>query len=350
MISKLSIRNFKCLRDVHVDLERFTIFVGPNTSGKSSILQALDLLCRTFRVDHPQSPDGELQQNLSRGATDWIELAAEAGGNAFRYRTRSPSTPPTPPHVAQSKWNEYGRGVATSLATSDWKQWKPEPSGSTPLPPSVLLRLEASKLVQPIPSAPDPTVMSPEGMGLHSALANMALNDPDSWQALQTNLRRIIPTIRRLRHTKTPSMHQAAALLFDTIGADSVPAHQVSEGTLLVLGLLTALHTSGRPNLVLLDDLDKGLHPKAQKELITLLRGLLETNPDLQIVAATHSPYMLDCMGVNEVRMTFLNDDGATMCAALTSHPKFPKWKDEMTPGEMWSLFGEKWVAEEVTA
>jgi hypothetical protein len=48
--------------------------------------------------------------------------------------------------------------------------------------------------------------------------------------------------------------------------------------------------------------------------------------------------------------MTFLNDDGATTCAPLTSHPKFPKWKDEMTPGEMWSLFGEKWVVEEVTA
>ena len=37
-------------------------------------------------------------------------------------------------------------------------------------------------------------------------------------------------------------------------------------------------------------------------------------------------------------------------CANRASHPKFPKWKDEMTPGEMWSLFGEKWLVEEVTA
>jgi predicted ATPase len=350
MIRKVSIRNFKCLRDVHVDLERFTVFVGPNASGKSSILQALDLLCRAFRGEPVQNLYGSLRQILSRGATDGLELAAEAEGKAFRDRTPSPSSPPVPPHVAQATWNGDGLGVATSLVESDWKRWVPEQSGSTPLPHSVLLRLEASRLVQPAPSAPDPAVMSPDGVGLHSALANMALNDPDAWQALQANLRRIIPTIRRLRHTKTPGVHQPAALLFDTVGADSVPAHQVSEGTLLVLGLLTALHTSGRPNLVLLDDLDRGLHPKAQKELITLLRGLLETNPDLQIVATTHSPYMLDCMGVNEVRMTFLNDEGATMCAALTSHPKFPKWKDEMTPGEMWSLFGEKWMAEGVTS
>jgi predicted ATPase len=349
MISKASIRNFKCLRDVQFDLERFTAFVGPNASGKSSILQALDRLCQTFLVADAQGVAfGDRHQVLSQGANDGLEVAAEANDKAFRYRSRPSSNPATPPRVGQPAWDGYGMGVAISLATEDWKSWMRQQPGPTPLPPSVLLRLEASRLVQPNPG-PDATVMSPDGVGLHSALANMALNDPDSWQELQGNLRRIIPTIRRLRHTKGPAGNQHAALLFDTVGADSVPANQVSEGTLLVLGLLTALHTSGRPNLVLLDDLDRGLHPRAQRELITLLRGLLETNSDLQIVATTHSPYMLDCMAVDEVRMTILNDDGATVCAPLTSHPNFPKWKDEMTPGEMWSLFGEKWV-EEVTA
>jgi len=212
----------------------------------------------------------------------------------------------------------------------------------------VLLRLEVSKLIDPGPT--NDTTMSPDGKGLHSALANTALNDPDTWQQLQADIRRIIPTIRRLRHTKKNSPNQPSLLLFDTVGADSLLAQQVSEGTLLVLGMLAALHSESRPSLVLLDDLDRGLHPKAQKELITLLRGLLDTNPELQIVASTHSPYLLDCIGTNEVRMTFLGDDGATMCAPLTSHPQFPKWKDEMTPGEMWSLFGEKWLVEGATS
>jgi predicted ATPase len=236
------------------------------------------------------------------------------------------------------------------MNAEDWKHWAPSQANPVPLPLSVLLRLEASKLVSPTPATADPTVMAPDGTGLHSALANMALNDPDSWQALQANLRRIIPSIRRLRHTKTANVHQPASLLFDTVGADSVPAHQVSEGTLLVLGLLAALHASGRPSFVLLDDLDRGLHPKAQKELIALLRGLLETNPDLQILATTHSPYLLDCMKPSEVRMTFLGDDGATVCAALANHPKFGKWKDEMSAGEMWGLFGEKWLVEQGAA
>jgi predicted ATPase len=139
-------------------------------------------------------------------------------------------------------------------------------------------------------------------------------------------------------------------LLFDTTTGTGLKAPQVSEGTLLTLGLLTAIHSPRRPGLLLLDDFDRALHPKAQRELVELLRGVQATNSEIQIIATTHSPYMLDCMELNEVRMTFLKDDGATVCAALTDHPNYPKWKDEMTPGEMWSLFGEKWVAEEVAA
>jgi predicted ATPase len=187
--------------------------------------------------------------------------------------------------------------------------------------------------------------MASDGSGLHSALANMALNEPDSWQELQSDLRQLISTVHRLRHTKT-NHNQPAALLFDTVGGNSLTASQVSEGTLLVLGLLTALHSAGERTVVLLDDLDRGLHPKAQRELIVYLRKLMEAKPALQLLATTHSPYMLDCMEANEVRMTYLREDGTTVCGALAEHPEFDKWKDEMTPGEMWSLFGEKWIAE----
>ena len=33
-------------------------------------------------------------------------------------------------------------------------------------------------------------------------------------------------------------------------------------------------------------------------------------------------------------------------CGRLIDHPKFETWKEEMAPGEMWSVFGEKWVTE----
>lgn len=344
MITTVSIQNFKCLRDVRIDLERLTIFVGSNASGKLSVLQALNWLCRLFRLDHPHNLDGELLLSLTQGAAEPMELACECGGRAYRYRTRS-SSPSLPYPTPQPNGNEDGREGAQSLSEGDWTPWRQELAGPPPLPEAVLLRLETSRLVQPHPAS-DSTIMQADGTGLHTALANLALNEPDSWQALQANLRRIIPTIRRLRHTRALGLQQPTALLFDTVSAASVPATQVSEGILLVVGLLTVLHASDRPNLVLLSDLGRGLHPKAQRELIELLRGLLQNDPALQIIATTHSPYLLDCMEPSEVRMTHLNDDGSTVCAALSEHPKFEKWKNEFHSGEMWSLFGEQWVVE----
>jgi predicted ATPase len=201
--------------------------------------------------------------------------------------------------------------------------------------------------MQAAPNKDDAVVMAPNGTGMHYALASMALNDPETWQRLQQDLREMIPVIKRLRHT---TLQKSASLLFDTIGGDALEATQVSEGTLLVLGLLTALYAPTRPNLVLLDDLDRGLHPKAQKDLILLLRRIMDVNRHLQIIATTHSPYLLDAFEAAEVRMTILRDDGSTACAPLTQHPDFDKWKDEMMPGELWSLFGEKWMIEQEAA
>ncbi len=43
MLTKLTIRNFKCFGDVEVDLSDRVIFIGPNNSGKTTALQALTL-------------------------------------------------------------------------------------------------------------------------------------------------------------------------------------------------------------------------------------------------------------------------------------------------------------------
>jgi predicted ATPase len=134
------------------------------------------------------------------------------------------------------------------------------------------------------------------------------------------------------------------AIVVDMAGASDIPAHLVSEGTLITLGIVTVLMSDPSPEVVLLDNLDQGLHPRAQKELIGLLRKLMQQNPKLQILATTHSPYLLDHLDPKEVRLTVADEQGEAHCAKLTDCPDFAKWKDEMTPGEMWSVLGEEWV------
>src|SRR5437870_1147534 len=118
MINKVSIRNFKCLREVQIELERFSVFVGPNGSGKSSILQGLDLLCRSFR-DQQANVEAEFLQAASRDANGYVELAAEYGGKGYRYRSHSSSSTSQPVLPGQAvrgpsqTWSGEGRGIAS---------------------------------------------------------------------------------------------------------------------------------------------------------------------------------------------------------------------------------------------
>jgi AAA15 family ATPase/GTPase len=41
MLDRIQIQNYKCLRDVEVQLGDFAVLIGPNDSGKTSFLQAI---------------------------------------------------------------------------------------------------------------------------------------------------------------------------------------------------------------------------------------------------------------------------------------------------------------------
>ena len=193
----------------------------------------------------------------------------------------------------------------------------------------------------------------------------MALNQPETFESLQGNLKTLIPTLKRIRFDRVPvnrietevvtidgesltrrlnKEYMGDEVVLDFQGVPDIPAHLASEGTILVLGLLAAMRGSVRPKLVLIDDLDHGLHPKAQRKLIPMLRKVLEENQDLQIIATTHSPYIVDELDPKEAGITWANEGGVTQCARLESHPDFERWKDELWPGEFWSLVGEQWV------
>ena len=57
MITSVSINNVKSLRHLEVGLERLTVFVGANGSGKTSVLEALDLAVRVANASRKTSSE-----------------------------------------------------------------------------------------------------------------------------------------------------------------------------------------------------------------------------------------------------------------------------------------------------
>ncbi len=350
MIQSVRIRNFKGIRDVEVGLERLTVFVGPNASGKTSILQGLDLLV-TFATKRIISDDLIRQSMMHYGffhrKFNQLELSCTTTVGNVRF-ILSPGESESS-HTPNGQLDRSIEAMELGDTSQEWRKISEFPNVEQSVGRSRLFRFDAAQMA--VPSSGVGVRLADNGSGLASTLAFMALNQPENFLLVQQELKEIVPSIERIRFERTQASKKAAgtileSIIFDVKGEAGVSTYGVSEGTLLVLGLLTAMMNQHRPNLILLDDLDRGLHPLAQRNMISLLRKVLKHQPDLQIIATTHSPYLVDSLCPEEVRMTTLREDGTVACGRLDEHPDFPRWRDEFLPGELWSMFGEKWVAD----
>jgi len=363
MIKKLTIQNFKSLRSVSIDLERFTVFVGANGSGKTSVLDAIDssvFAARGVLRNRKSKTILGLERFYTRGSTGDLIIECQTDGGEFACVM-------TPPEDNQEVVSDPPLG-------SRWS-WKCTPSDITALGNSILeigttqlLKFNPGRLSQATYSERAVPRLGSDGNGLPSTLAYMALNDPDNFAKLTADMQKLIPKFRRIRFTRKSvekfvseevtigddsltrrqsRQYQGDALLFDFENANNLAADMVSEGTLMLLGLITAIRTGPVQSTLLLDDIEHGLHPLAQKSLIELIQHLLEAFPNLQLLATSHSPYLVNYLEPEQVRIMATADDGSSRCGKLTDHPKFRRWTEEMFPGELWSVFGEKWLVEQ---
>jgi hypothetical protein len=227
------------------------------------------------------------------------------------------------------------------------------------------LHLDVSKMVQTTITEDEHPRMASDGSGLASALAWMKGAAEDELAQITSDLRHVVPGVRRIRTLRERVRNRRVEkieidgqpvwrpvgdirigdrfeLEFDD--GSEIASDLLSEGTVLALGLLTKLHEPGRPHLVLLDDIDRGLHLGAQVKLVQVLRTLMEIEPELQIVCTTHSPYLLDLFEPGEVRVLALDAERRTHARPLTEHPDFGKWKFGTQTGELWAALGEEWV------
>jgi predicted ATPase len=400
MIHKLVLQNFKGIEAAELTFERLTVLVGPNASGKTSVLQALELLGllaapEQFTREQVVARYGGLSAILKRGGEFNMAIEAEGLWEAKQSKMRVELKQATSGQRSPTLQVYIGRdGQFFEVPDNDnqmplkrKQSSSVDPDGQAFLknkhPPladsdkyflsdwcnGVLLRLEAPRLAEPSFTYADSVVpmIDTNGAGLASMLAYMALSQPDDFSALTASVRAVIPQIRRVKFSfatikteeteniqigeeevrrRFPRTHSGQRIVFDMVGASDIPSEAASEGTLLVLGLLAVLFINPKPKLLLLDDLDRGLHPRAQRDLVAQLRKLLEQDPELQIIATSHSPYLLDNLDPKEVRLSNVLPDGTIRFAALTDHPNFERWKGVMHPGEFWSTVGEKWVGE----
>jgi energy-coupling factor transporter ATP-binding protein EcfA2 len=369
-------RNFKALRELSIDLERFTVLVGANGCGKTSVLEAIDLVCR-MRTPIPDESSFSYRRatHVFSGASAPHRLQT-SGTNDHLVLEVTTSTPFWMDfHFSSENPQLFTLRMGTIAGNIELGGSQAPHSGQITtflqkldaiLPRTLRLRLNPESLSKSSAIEPGtrPSLAS-DGEGLPSMLAYLAGRRTGAVERIESDLRRIVDRVETIRvepekvvrdeveyiklndeaiPRHTSRSYAGNRLELSMRGAGFLRAEAISEGTLLALGMLTVLHADDAPSLVLFDDIDRGLHPTAQRAVFACLRQLLDTRPELQIVCTTHSPYALDCVRPEEVRVLKLDQAGHTHVRKLTDHPEWPQWKDHLAPGEFWSAHGEDWV------
>lgn len=356
MLTRFEAQGFKLLRDVAVDLSPLTMLVGANGSGKTTVLDGIDLLlsnaqsaARNGGYWPPGRPLGDrniaellsrpdckrlslvLQRHMGVAPTIRLELAASA-------RATDSATPNQSIQPEMKAWPSHAR-----------------------------LKLDTQRLAEQSIAATGRASLAADGSGLATVLQDVAGRRDGVIDAIESDLTSLVPDFRRVytdpvemtweetdwlevegrrfpRVTKRTGGGFRLELAFDRIGR--VPATQVSEGTLLALGLITALRVDA-PDLILIDDAERALHPLAQQALVHLLHDAIERSEErLQIIATTHSPDLIDACKPEEVRVFGRKPNGSAAIRALTEHPEAQKWLGLLRVGEFWSTVGEDWVGQ----
>ena len=365
MITKIELTNFKSHAHTVIEPGRVTALVGPNGCGKTSLLQSIHFLTRLINEPWDQVFKGHLDFDyLSTQMSSHAEITLQGWAPILKENWElscAYNNDPDGNCIASVHW-KLGDEVSREVLSKGESLSQVSEIGLA-VPYGFYFKASSTKLAEPSYSEKIPPVVESDGEGLASVIAHLVLDAPARVRAIEDSLRNIVPTVKKfgarfakvkVKEKKLISVGTAQVaydeerevtgqeLFFDTLSANSLPAHAMSDGTLLVLGLLTLLHSSDL-DVILLDDIEAGLHPLAQRQLMQTLKTFAEKH-DRQIILTSHSPYIIDELPAEDVWVMATDKEGISRCNRLSNHPDKDRALEVLTTGEFLSAEGEEWV------
>lgn len=170
-----------------------------------------------------------------------------------------------------------------------------------------------------------------DGEDLVSCLYWMREADPDRFETIEDTLRGGFPGFDRLNFPPVAAGTMAMTWKEQNFKHPFF-MHQLSEGTLRFLWLVTLLYSPGLTEVTLLDEPEVSLHPELLSVLADCMR---EASTRTQLIVATHADRLVRFLRPDEVVAIDVEDDGvstATRADALD----LDDWLDEYTLDQVW--------------
>jgi predicted ATPase len=379
----LRVRNFRSIEDLSLELGPLSLLVGPNGAGKSNVMDVLRFLrdalnlgleravldrhgmsalrrwsrkgrpydvhieIRSLRGDAEEiyaivlgsERRGEYRVKVERYyfETPWERYNFEVRNGTWkmspRYLTREDAAP-------SSQWTErslraFPIGSATRLVL---------PNVFIPLPNAKMVGIIADMAFYSIypdalrePQKPDNAYRLEErGRNLASVLRRLKRSDESrpAFDDLLETLRTAVEGISDISVAQVGGY--LVTRLHHGLRGPAFPLSQESDGTLRLLGLLTALYQWPPPSFIALEEPELTLHPGA---LAVLRDALISVSRRTQLLITTHSPDLLYDLPPETIKVVEMVE-GKTLVGDLAPGQRDAIAEKLFYPGELMRIEG----------
>lgn len=299
MITKIEIQNYRSIYNATVNLSPFTLLIGANGTGKSNFLRLLSHRWGEKHVNH--TTEG---QKVAFTNHENIEAVTTQGADTWSFLPDK-----------DKNWNDFQKIQCFTIN-----------------PANIGL--------------PEQLIGSPkvenDGKGAVRVLDSLKTGDrEDLFNIIESKLKEYIPEIEKLSFV--PDNNAKILQVRERYIKKPIRLSELSDGTRLLLTILTIIYQENPPSVICLEEIDRGLHPRLFEKVIQLCFDITADENAPQIVATTHNPYLVDLFKDRESAVIIVEKkEGQTVFTSLEDRMKNMDIEEEPLGSLWYSGFFEK--------
>lgn len=307
MLQKLNITNFRCFRSLIVPLRPFTVLIGPNDTGKSAFLAAVQSLATGQSLSAFDFWRGDPAQEVRiQGTVNRASISVTWHNNQRRAEGVEVLDPVGFFHLSSRGLRMVSQGVAEGEGV--------------------------------------PTLNS-EGDGTAALLDFLLREDRSRFFKIVDACRSLVPGLEDIL-VRSPVAAQRRVDLVLEKGLQ-MPAERASSGVRIILFFVCLAYHPTPPRVILLEEPETAIHPRRLAEVVSLLRDLTQGKHGghpVQIIATTHSPYLLDLVRIEQDQVLVFdrNEENGSRTAEPVDATRLKGFLDDFLLGETWYNLGEE--------
>jgi predicted ATPase len=350
-LKSIKIQNFKAIRDSKsIKITPLTTFIGNNGSGKSSIIEALQMLKELTLggIDSAIAPWHGFEYIWNQANKHEVDTKSDRMllKNPMSFELIFNGSSKLKIKLDVSYSNSANKVVFDKFTVNNetfssiMTARLPETELNQIVESWQLLSLNPYSMLEPLQQKRSygTIQLQPSGANIAEYLQSIRDMDIDAFNSIIDTLKYVLPYADDLKPKITSELERKVYLsLREKNIVEELPGWLLSTGTLRILAILAVLRHPQPPSIIMIEEIENGLDPRTIHLVIEEMRSFVQSGKG-QIVVTTHSPFLLDLLTISQIVVVDRNSSGSPVFIRPEKNNELQDWLEEFTPGKLYTM------------